>query len=166
MASHVIGRFVRTHTLEAPLEKVRAFYQSSDVLARLTPPLVVVDTLRCEPLGPGSIAEFELRLPFAPRATALRWRARHGDFATELDEHGSIAKWRFADVMEHGPLASWHHVHEFSRLDAATTRVCDQVSFQHADGARGWATRAAFNPASLSALFAWRAAATRWHLTR
>jgi ligand-binding SRPBCC domain-containing protein len=170
-------KYAFVHTLEAPLERVLRFYARPDVLQLLTPPLVHVSVVRSDPLAEGSIAEFALRPLLAPSALALRWRARHVDFASRR-VGDALVEHRFTDVMDLGPLAAWRHTHEFSRIDESDkswerfgetkggTRVRDVIELQHAPGSQGWLTRAAFNPVSLALLFTWRAYATRRQLAR
>ncbi|KAG8460503.1 hypothetical protein KFE25_013153 [Diacronema lutheri] len=155
-------RFCATHVVRAPVERVLAFYRAPDVLRRLTPPSVAVHVVSAEPLGENSVLEFDLGLPLVPRkVVAVRWRARHSGFESAHDAHGALVRHAFTDVMEAGPLAAWRHRHEFSRAELGGTRVRDVIDYAHHAGPRSWPARLAFNNASLSLLFAWRALVSR-----
>lgn len=155
-------RFAATHSVGAPLERVLAFYRSADALRRLTPPPVAVHVISSEPLGEGSVAEFDIGLPLIPRSlAAVRWRARHSDFSTDAGKDGRLARHAFADRMELGPLKSWRHMHEFTHTESGGTRIADVVDFEHYTGPRSWPARMAFNRGSLACLFAWRALVSR-----
>jgi len=132
-------RFATAHTLSAPLEKVLAFYSSPVALQRLTPPPVAVRAVRCEPLGERSLAEFDLCVPFT--SIGVRWLARHSGFTSEKGMDGTLVKYAFVDKMELGPLASWRHLHEFSRTKCGGTRVADSIDYSHLPGVRGFPTR-------------------------
>ncbi|MDA0256490.1 MAG: SRPBCC family protein [Chloroflexi bacterium] len=148
------ARFV----VDAPLDAVAAFHEGPSALARLQPPLGATRFLRVDPLGEGSITEFEM----GPGPFAIRWRARHEDV-----EPGR----GFTDVQERGPMRRWVHRHEYRALGSPTaprprTMVGDSIWFAHPGGLRGLLTRVLFSQPALSALFRYRAFATRRAIER
>jgi ligand-binding SRPBCC domain-containing protein len=93
--------FVRETVIEAPVERVFAFHERDDALARLSPPVPPLRVIRrTGGLMPG--AEVDLRVG------PVRWLARH----TRYDPPRL-----FVDEQVRGPFASWVHRHEFA--DAA-----------------------------------------------
>lgn len=140
--------FTRRFTVDAPVAAVAAFHEGPDALARLQPPLSGARFLRVDPLGEGSVTEFEL----GPGPLRLLWTARHRDVC---------AGRGFTDVMVRGPMRSWLHRHEYRALGPRTTEVSDRIWFQHPRGPRGILTRLIFSPFALDALFRFRAFATR-----
>ena len=140
--------FERRFTVDAPVTAVAAFHEGPDALARLQPPLSGARFLRVDPLGEGSITEFEL----GPGPLRIRWTAHHRDVCPGRG---------FTDVMARGPMRFWTHRHEYRSLGPATAEVSDRIWFQHPQGPRGILTRLLFNPLSLGVLFRFRANATR-----
>jgi phytoene dehydrogenase-like protein/ligand-binding SRPBCC domain-containing protein len=140
--------FTARFVADASLDAVAAFHESPAALAQLQPPLSGTRFLRVDPLGEGSITEFEMgRGP-----AAIRWRARH-----ENVEPGR----GFTDVQESGPMRSWLHRHEYRALGAGRTEVLDQIWLEHPRGPRGLLTRVLFSRLALAVLFRYRAFATR-----
>lgn len=140
--------FARQFTVDAPLAAVATFHEGPDALARLQPPLSGARFLRVDPLGEGSITDFEL----GPGPLRLRWTARHRDVRPGRG---------FTDVMERGPMQSWIHRHEYRALGSARAEVSDRIWFRHPRGPRGLLTRLLFSGPALGVLFRFRAGATR-----
>ncbi len=140
--------FVRRFTVDAPVAVVAAFHEGPDALARLQPPLSGARFLRVDPLGDGSITDFEL----GPGPLRLRWTARHQDVRPGRG---------FTDVMVRGPMRSWVHRHEYRAIGPSMAEVSDRIWFQHPRGPRGILTRLMFSPLALDVLFRFRASATR-----
>ena len=134
--------------VRAPLSAVAAFHHDARALPRLTPPPILVQLHRVDPLGEGSLADFTLWFGPLP----VRWVAVH----SQVDPLRG-----FTDTQQSGPLKFWRHTHTFTAIDAATTRVTEHVEFQHHAGWRGWLSRLLYNQPALAFLFAYRAWATR-----
>lgn len=131
----------------APLARVEAFHQDSRALKRLTPPPVITQMHRVEPLAEGSIAEFTLWMGPIP----IRWRARHELLA---DESG------FVDIQESGPYSYWKHQHMFVQLDGNQTEVRDEITAKFGHGLwKGVISRLMW--ISLPILFTFRGYVTR-----
>ena len=140
--------FNHNFVVRAPLAAVAAFHHDARVLPRLTPPPILVQLHRVDPLGEGSIADFTLWFGPLP----VRWVALH----SQVDPLRG-----FTDTQQSGPLKFWRHIHSFEAVDAATTRVSDHVQFEHHPGWRGWLSRVLYNQPALAFLFAYRTWVTR-----
>lgn len=140
--------FERRFTVGASVTNVAAFHEGADALARLQPPFSGARFLRVDPLGEGSITDFEI----GPGPLRIGWTAQHRDVRPGRG---------FTDVMARGPMRSWIHRHEYRSTGPAKTEVSDQIWFQHPHGPRGILTRLLFNPLFLGVLFRFRANATR-----
>ncbi len=138
--------------VDAPVEQVRAFHHDTRALRRLTPPPMVVQLHRVDPLGEGSISQFTLWLGPIP----IRWTALH----QEVGPQG------FTDVQVQGPMAAWRHTHRFEPLPGGRTRVVEHILYRHPPGWRGLLTRLLFGRVGLQLLFTWRRWATRSALGR
>jgi hypothetical protein len=93
-------RFVKESLMRAAPERVFAFHELPDALARLTPPWESARVLRAaESLRPGSEAIIETRILGLFKT---RWVARH----TLYDPPRM-----FEDVQISGPFKSWRHRH-------------------------------------------------------
>ncbi len=144
--------FHHSFTVNAPQAVVRAFHQDSGVLQALTPLPMIARVHSFEPLADGSRAEFTLWFGPLP----LRWRAVHSD----VGPHG------FTDTQVGGPLRTWRHVHRFTALGPAVTRVDDSISYEHDRGARGLLSRLLFARPGLLYLFTARKLLTRRGVAR
>ncbi|MBL8057816.1 MAG: SRPBCC family protein [Anaerolineales bacterium] len=134
--------------VRAPLAAVAQFHRDTRALKRLSPPPLVVQLHRVDPLAEGAVAEFTLWLGPLP----LRWTAIH----TAVDPlHG------FTDTQTRGPLQRWRHTHRFTAAGPQTTLVTEHIEFEHRPGPAGWLTRVLFAPLSLRFLFAYRRWVTR-----
>jgi ligand-binding SRPBCC domain-containing protein len=135
-------------TVKAPLEAIAEFHHSTQALRRLTPPPVIVQLHKVEPLAEGSLADFTMWFGPLP----LRWLARH----SQVDaQHG------FTDEQVKGPLAKWVHTHRFDELDESSSQVHEHIEFEHFKGLRGLLTRLLFSPPGLTFMFTYRAWVTR-----
>jgi ligand-binding SRPBCC domain-containing protein len=139
--------FTFSFTVNAPLDAVARFHHDTRALTRLTPPPIVVQLHRVEPLAEGSISEFTMWIGPLP----LRWRALH----THVDPlHG------FTDTQTLGPMQHWQHTHTFTAEGPGVTRVHEHVEYQHRTGLRGLFTRLLFARPGLAFMFAYRRLAT------
>ena len=110
-------RFVHSSVINAPVETVFAFHQRADALERLTPPWAPARILRrTGGIAPGAVVELEV--PLGPFRT--KWIARHTEFVKDS---------LFVDVQDRGPFRRWVHHHRFEAIDAATTRLIDEIDF-------------------------------------
>jgi hypothetical protein len=142
--------FCYTFVVDAPLAAVQAFHHDTRALKKLTPPPMVVQLRRVEPLAEGSISEFTLWLGPIP----IPWRAVHSD----VNEYG------FTDTQVRGPMVVWRHTHRFTPLPDGRTRLDEHVVYQHPSGLRGLFTRLLFGRIGLRLLFTWRKMATQRHV--
>jgi ligand-binding SRPBCC domain-containing protein len=131
----------------APVEALRAFHENPDALALLTPPPLVVQTLRDTRT---SLVEGDLvfRMWFGP--LPVRWHARHEPGPTALS---------FVDRMVDGPMATWVHEHIFIPTGGPTgggAELVDRVTLAHKPGWRGALTRLFFDGVPLRLLFRYR----------
>lgn len=145
--------FRSVFSVSAGIEAVAAFHHNPRALRWLTPPPILVQFHRLDPLGEGAVVEFTMWFAFIP----VRWQALHQDYD---------AARGFTDVQVSGPLAKWVHTHAFEPVDACTTRIKDTVIYQHAPGWRGWLSRMIFSNPGLTLLFVYRKLATRFMLRR
>lgn len=141
-------RFDFAFTVHAPLTAVAMFHQDTRALKRLTPPPVIVQIHRVEPLAEGSVSEFTMWFGPLP----IRWVAVHQN----VDPlHG------FTDVQRSGPLKYWAHTHTFVPVSDTITRITEKIEFEHHAGWRGLRSRALFPAPALTALFTYRKLVTR-----
>ena len=138
--------------VEAPLEAVSAFHFEPGILKTLTPPPVLMQVHRFDPLGENSIAEFTLWMGPLP----IYWKAEHSD----------VTSAGFCDTQVEGPMKSWKHRHSFSAIDANSTQVHEHIEFEHFPGLRGLRSRLLFHRPALWTLFSMRKRITRRCLSR
>ncbi len=137
------SRFV----VPASLEAVSAFHFQPGILKVLTPPLMIMQVHRFEPLAEGSIAEFTMWMGPLP----VYWRAVHSNVSPD----------GFTDTQVAGPMKFWQHTHRFSRIDDHHTEVHDHIEFEHWPGRRGLRSHLLFPQIGLKALFM-----IRGHITK
>lgn len=142
--------FRHTFTVQAPLSAVAAFHYDTRALKRLTPPPLFIQLHRFDPLADGAEADFTMWFGPLP----VRWLAVHNE----------VGEFGFVDHQVRGPLAHWQHRHTFQALDEQTTRIVDEITYDHHRGWRGRLTSLVFNRPGLLALFTFRKWATRWSL--
>lgn len=141
--------FEHDFTVNAPLTQVVDFHRDPHILKRLTPPPLILQIHRFEPLAEGSIADFTLWFGPLP----VRWVALH----INVDFPHS-----FTDIQRRGPLKFWRHTHSFIPINDNLTRVNDTIEFQHDAGLKGLLSRLLFPKPALKLLFTYRKAVTRW----
>ena len=143
-----MNAFDYSFTVRAPLRAVAAFHHDTRALRRLTPPPIIVQIHRVEPLAEGSISEFTLWFGPLP----IRWTARH----SQVDPlHG------FTDTQIGGSMQHWVHTHAFADLGPELTAVSEHIEYQHPAGLRGLLTRLLFAPPGLRFMFWYRGRVTR-----
>ncbi len=140
--------FDSSFTVKAPLERVAAFHHDTSVLKRLTPPPLILQLHRFEPLAEGSIADFTLWFGPLP----IHWVAVH----TNVDSRRG-----FTDTQHRGPLKFWQHTHTFTQLGPHLSRVADHIAYEHHPGVQGLLSRLLFPKPALFMLFTYRKAATK-----
>jgi ligand-binding SRPBCC domain-containing protein len=141
--------FVKESRIAASPERVFAFHEAPDALARLTPPWEKVEIVQLAPsLRPGSRAI--LRTKVGP--LKLDWVAEH----LEYDPPRS-----FSDRQVSGPFKRWHHVHRFLDDGAGGTILRDEVEFEPPGGALGRLLSADFIRRKLQKMFDYRHEVTR-----
>jgi ligand-binding SRPBCC domain-containing protein len=131
----------------APVEAVSAFHFQTGILKALTPPLMIMQVHRFDPLANGSIGRFTMWMGPIP----VPWTA----------EHSEVSPQGFIDTQIAGPMKSWKHTHRFSPIDANNSEVHEHIEFEHHRGLRGLWSRLLFPRPALYALFIYRSWATR-----
>lgn len=139
-------------TVRAPLAAVSAFHGDTCALKDLTPPPIITQIHRVEPLGEGSRAEFTLWFGPLP----IRWCA----------VHSAVGPNGFTDTQESGPMKYWAHTHRFTALSDELTQIHEHIEYAHHTGLRGLFSRLLFFRPGLYMLFTARKMLTRWHLRR
>ncbi len=140
--------FDHRFTVRAPLAAVAEFHHDTRSLRRLTPPPMIVQLHRVDPLAEGAVAEFTLWLGLLP----IRWVAVHTDVDPERG---------FTDTMARGPMAHWVHRHAFVPISADRTDVTDHIEYDYKSGLSGLVGRLLMSQPGLAFLFAYRGWATR-----
>ncbi|HRV91500.1 MAG TPA: SRPBCC family protein [Anaerolineae bacterium] len=141
--------FEHHFTVNGPLARVVNFHRDPHILKRLTPPPLIIQIHRFEPLAEGSIADFTLWFGPLP----IHWVAVHQN----VDFPHS-----FTDIQREGPLKSWRHTHSFIPISDNLTRVNDVIEFEHEAGPKGLLSRLLFPKSALKTLFFYRQAVTRY----
>ena len=134
-------------TVEAPPAAVSAFHFQTGILKALTPPLMIMQVHRFDPLANGSIGEFTIWMGPVP----VRWVA----------EHSEVSETGFIDTQTRGPMKFWKHTHRFSSVSPDVTEVHEHIEFEHHSGLRGLWSRLLFPRPALIVLFSYRRWATR-----
>ncbi len=134
-------------TANASLDAVRRFHHETRALKRLTPPPVIVQIHRADPLGEGSVSHFTMWFGPLP----INWVA----------VHSGVGPQGFTDTQVSGPMKFWQHTHRFTALDERHTRVDEHIEYEYPDGIRGILARLLFSPPALRLMFAYRAWVTR-----
>lgn len=117
-----MARFEHETTLAHPREDVFAWHERPGALTRLTSPsLGRVESEPTNGVRDGSTSTLRMSIPGTVGALGLRWRARHCGYQRPD---------RFEDVMESGPMHSWHHRHLFSDATDGGTVIRDVIDFQ------------------------------------
>lgn len=139
--------FDYTFTVNAPLSAVSAFHHDTRVLKTLTPPPLIIQVHKFEPMAEGSIGEFTLWAGPIP----LHWTAVH----SRVSENG------FTDTQKRGPMKFWQHTHRFTAVSPDLTQVHEHIEYEYPAGLRGLLTRLLFNKFGLLFLFTARKFITR-----
>ncbi len=109
--------------LDAPIDRVFAFFSDAFQLETLTPAALHFHVLTPAPINieEGTLIDYRLRVHGVP----IRWQSR-------------ISQWqpsnRFVDEQVRGPYRYWHHQHIFTACDGGTT-VEDIVDYAPLGGA-------------------------------
>jgi ligand-binding SRPBCC domain-containing protein len=142
-------RFVKESFIRAAPERVFAFHELPDALARLTPPWERSRVISAAPdLRAGSRAVIETRLfGFVP----VRWVAEH----TAYDPPRM-----FEDVQVEGPFKSWRHRH-FVEPHEKGALLRDEVEYETPLGALGRLAAPLLVEPRLRRLFEYRHRVTR-----
>ena len=100
-------------TVDAPLNAVSDFHFEPGILKTLTPPLMIMQVHRFDPLANGSIGEFTMWMGPIP----VRWKAQHSE----------VSETSFTDTQVAGPMKSWVHCHTFSAIEDRVTEVHEHI---------------------------------------
>jgi len=142
-------RFVKESYIEAAPERVFAFHELPDALARLVPPWEPVRVVEAaHDLRPGSRAIIEARLF---RLWPVRWVAEH----TAYDPPRM-----FEDVQTSGPFKSWRHRHTVEPRPGGSL-LRDEIVFEPPLGPLGRAAAPLLVLPRLRRMFDYRHSVTR-----
>lgn len=141
--------------VDAPVERVFAFFDDPANLGRLTPPPARIRLVDATPSPPRSGSVLEFRYGIGPW-TPLRWRVR-------LEQRVEGA--RFADTTLSGPMAQFDHVHAFTPARRGTW-VSDEITYHVGPGGAPGVVADAVAGLVMRALFVYRHAMTRILLRR
>lgn len=141
----------RSFTVDAPVSLVAEFHNDPNALKLLTPPPIVMQPRRVEPLAEGSISEFVLWLGPIP----VRWKA----------QHSLVGQNGFVDEQIEGPFNRWVHDHRYEALSPGQSQVTDDITAELSRQPLAWLLGAAMW-LGLPGLFAYRAWRTRRELAR
>jgi ligand-binding SRPBCC domain-containing protein len=139
-------------TVDAPVDVVSAFHFEPGILKTLTPPLMIMQVHRFEPLADESINDFTMWMGPVP----IRWKAMHSSVSTS----------GFTDTQVAGPMKFWTHTHSFAADGENSTEVHEYIEYEHAGGLRGLRSRLLFSRIGLLALFTMRKVITRREVRR
>ena len=142
-----VSTFRYEFSVDASLEAVAAVHRNTGALKKLSPPPMIVQLHRIDPMAEGAISEFTLWLGPIP----IRWRAVH----SQVSVNG------FTDSQENGPMAFWAHTHHFETINDTQTRIHERIEYTHPVGLRGFFTRLLFGKLGSLFLFSYRAWATK-----
>jgi ligand-binding SRPBCC domain-containing protein len=143
-------RFVKESVIRAAPERVFAFHELPDALARLTPPWERTRVLSAAPdLRVGSRAVVETRLLFG--LVPVRWVAEH----TAYDPPRM-----FEDVQVSGPFRTWIHRHTVESHENGSV-LRDEVEYEPPLGPLGRLASPFFIEPRLRGLFDYRHRVTR-----
>ena len=106
--------FKHEFRVNAPVETVAEFHSNTKALKLLTPPPLMVQFNRVEPLAEGSVADFTIWLGLIP----IRWMAVHSDVDPLMG---------FIDTQLEGPFKLWKHKHNFVETGPESTVVRDEI---------------------------------------
>lgn len=139
--------FQHEFQVNAPLERVAEFHNSTQALKLLVPPPLIVSFNHIDPMGEGSRSDFTMWFGPIP----VRWVAVH----SQVDP-----KAGFTDTQVKGPFRTWVHRHAFEPIDESSTRVVDQIKGQPSNHPF-WGLVSRFMWYTLPILFSYRARQTR-----
>ncbi|HEX5707868.1 MAG TPA: SRPBCC family protein [Pyrinomonadaceae bacterium] len=142
--------FQKESLIRAAPERVFAFHELPDALARLTPPWESARVLEAAPsLRVGARAVVETRVLGIFKSL---WVAEH----TAYDPPRM-----FEDVQRRGPFRAWRHTHLFRPTDDGATILRDEVEYEPPLGPVGRALAPLLVERRLERLFAYRHEVTR-----
>lgn len=142
--------FRKESLIRAAPERVFAFHELPDALARLTPPWESARVIEAAPtLRVGSRAVVETRVAGLFKVI---WVAEH----TAYDPPRM-----FEDVQRRGPFRSWRHRHLFEPTSDGATILRDEVEYEPPFGPLGRALAPLLVERRLERLFAYRHEVTR-----
>lgn len=142
--------------IQAPLEKVWAFYDTIDSLIAVTPPATKV-TVKDPPERMHEGATFTLIVRQPPIFVPLRW-------VTVISRREPPFCFVDEQVKGKGPFASWRHEHLFEAINDTQTRLRDIVTYTPPLGILGRIADALFIRRQLNQMFAYRHKITRERL--
>jgi uncharacterized protein (TIGR01777 family) len=150
---------------DASAEDLFAWHESPHAFKRLLPPW---EPVRLKVLPPdlknGSTAQ--IQIPFLGRITQWIPTLKAFSFTWHAEHRGYLPPFQFIDTQASGAFSVWQHLHEMSRVDASTARLCDFIQYALpleplSSGLAGWAVQA-----KLRRMFRFRHRITGYDLKR
>ena len=139
----------KTSVIDAPRERVFAFYNDPDNLAKITPPGISVELLS-RPDRPGAGESVKIRIKRGPFSTT--WEAFFSIYDPPL---------RFVDEQRGGPFRQFRHEHRFEEASSGTTRMIDSIDYEPPFGVLGRIANALFIERELRTMLDYRHEKTR-----
>jgi ligand-binding SRPBCC domain-containing protein len=148
-----VPTLVFEQTVAAPLSRVWELHEDvARVLPALSPPAarvrVSIDPAYL-PVRAGSRLVITAR---GPLGFPVRWVAKIVEHRPPRPEDPGAAAG-FVDEQESGPFKSWRHEHEFTPVDANTTRLTDRVTYEVRFGPLGRLADRLFVRRQIDAMF-------------
>ena len=116
-------QFHSTTIIKAPLKEVFDFFSNPSNLEKITPHSMQFRIVSEQPLVMKEGLQINYRLKI--RGFPCGWSSL-------------ISKWDpphcFADSQTKGPYRLWQHTHRFKALDDNTTRMVDEIKYNHIGG--------------------------------
>lgn len=135
--------------LNAPLERVWAFYDTVESLFKVTPPEIYA----------------RLDGPALPMGTGVVYHLRFSRFGIPMRLDSKIVVYepphRFVDEQIKGPFHFWRHIHQFEALPNSRTRLIDHIQYTLPFGPFGRFADLLFFRREVNKMFAYRHKITR-----
>ena len=142
-----------------------AWHESPHAFKRLLPPWEPV-RLKVLPSNLKNGSTAQIQIPFLGRLTQWIPALNVFSFTWHAEHRGYLPPFQFIDTQASGAFAVWQHLHEMSRVDVSTARLCDYIEYALpfeplSSGVAGWAVQA-----KLRRMFRFRHRITGYDLKR
>lgn len=144
-----VERVELSSVIEAPRERVFAFYDDPANLARITPPGISVEMLS-RPKRPEAGDSVTLEIGRGP--FTVTWEAVFVEYERPR---------RFVDEQGKGPFKRFRHEHRFEEAPDGGTRMTDAIEYEPPLGPLGWIANRLFIARELRKMLEFRHERTR-----